>query len=261
MALLLGAALIAALGWRWQMQHLATQLKATREGLKKLALTAGVAPDRAVMAYLTRRQAACEQRYQQAVEALSPPPLPPAALADPQLFFQQRLHEMTQALERLAAAREMAVPQTLGFPKELPPPEVVPRLLVQLQLLQEAAALVVDQGVAALLSLKIDDPEPVRPPGAAEVLLTRLPVRVRLTCTLPQLLKIMAAADRAAPLMDFKEVRVASRSTEEALDVECVLARYLPAPAGAGADAPAGKAKEPTRPVRKTREQRGRLSE
>lgn len=248
-ALVAGGMLIGAFSWRLHMQSVEAQMRAARAGLKKLSLSAGIVPDRAVMAYLTQRQQAFERRYQQAAEALSPPELPPAAFADPQLFFQQRLHEMTQALERLAAAQGMAVPQTLGFPKDLPPPEAVPRLLVQLQLLQEAAALVVEQGVAALLSLKIDDPQPFRPAADEAALLLQLPVRVRLTGTLPQLMKILAAIDRAAPLIDLKEVRIASAAAEDQLDVECVLARYLPAPVTA-AEAPAVKAAEAATPRR-----------
>lgn len=240
-ALVAGGALIGAFSWHLHAQSLERQIRTAREGLKKLSLGAGIAPDRAVMSYLTQRQQGFERRYQQAAEALSPPALPPAALADPQLFFQQRLHEMTQALERLAAAQNMPVPQTLGFPKELPPPEAVPRLLVQLQLLQEAATLVVDQGVAALVSLKIDDPQPVRSAAGQEALLLQLPVRVRLTGTLPQLMKILAAVDRAAPLIDLNAVRIVSAGTEDQLDVECVLARYLPAPPAAAAEAPALK--------------------
>ena len=246
-----GACFLGALGWRLQMQSLEAQVRTTREGLKKLVLSPGVAPDRALLQYLTQRQALFEQRYRDALEALSPPAVSAAALADPQLFFQQQMHEMTQALERLAAARSMTVPQTLGFPKELPPPEVVPRLLTQLQLLQEAATLAVDQGVATLVSLKIDDPQPVRPSGEEAVLLTRLPVRVRFTATLPQLMKILGAVDRVAPMIDLREVRIAAAGDEDLLDIDCVLARYQLSP-----PVPE-KLPEPERPARVRRPRPG----
>jgi [acyl-carrier-protein] S-malonyltransferase len=57
---------------------------------------------------------------------------------DPQLYFQQRLYEARGVLERTAKARKMEPPTLLGLPKELPPPEAVPRFVAQVGLMQEA---------------------------------------------------------------------------------------------------------------------------
>jgi hypothetical protein len=149
------------------------------------------------------------------------------AQADPQLYFQERFHEVQRALERLAAARDAAVPEQLGFPKELPPSDTVPRLLVQLALMQELAELAFEHQVSALTSLKVEDPQPVSGEDGEGPFVMRLPVRMRVTASLPQLMKILGAIEQKRPLIDVRGLRVASPPAGDALEVELVLARYL----------------------------------
>ncbi|HLD78292.1 MAG TPA: GspMb/PilO family protein, partial [archaeon] len=187
----------------------------------------GIPPNQEAMDYLTSRDASLQRRYQHWLKRVAAMPPTEAATADPQLYFQEQLHEVQRTLERLAAARTMSVPAQLGFPKELPPPETVPRLLVQLSLIRDVAELVFAQGVTALASCKIEDPEPVAEQDGQELFLMRLPVRVRLTGSLAQLIKILGAIERVSPLIDLRAVQVVSADAPEQLEVDLVLARYL----------------------------------
>jgi len=71
------------------------------------------------------------------------------------------------------------------------------------------AALMLEQGVIALTSLKIEDPESVEALAEEEPpFLVRLPVRVRLACSLAQLMKVLGAMERVTPLIDVRALRL-----------------------------------------------------
>ncbi len=241
--LVAAAGIIAAVGgvaaWWFSLQAIEARIQDHRGAVKRLSVSGGIPPNKEVMEYLTARQASLEQRYRHWLALIAAPPLAEAATADPQLYFQEQLHDVQRTLERLATARGVAVPEQLGFPKELPPSETVPRLLVQLSLIQELAALILDRGVVALSSFKVEDPEPVAAGESGPTLLTRLPVRVRLTGTLPQLMSILQAMERSRPRLDLRALRVVpdaagrpaalgvAQAGSQPLEIEMVLARYL----------------------------------
>lgn len=227
-AAMTGGAVVASLiAWRLNLQAVDRRIQLTRAGLKKLSLTHGIPPNQEVMDYLTARGAALEERYQSWLKAAMAPPLAEAALADPQLYFQEHLHEVQQMLERAATARSLPVPEQLGFPKELPPSDTVPRLLAQLSLINELTTLMFEQGVAKLSSFKIEDPEIVLEDGESRAFLMRLPVRVRLTSSLPQLMKVLGAVERSALLIDLRALRINPIAASDQLEAELVLSRSL----------------------------------
>ena len=221
------AALTGVIGWRLNLQGLDGQIEEKEASLKKLVLSGGIPPNQEVTDYLNTRQALFDQRYQHWMKLVASPAMSEAAKTDPQLYFQEQFHEVQQKVQRLAAARSMPVPEQLGFPKGLPPSDTVPRLLAQLALIQEASTLILEQGVTALTSLKVEDPEPVPEAEGMTSFLTRLPVRVRLTSTLPELMVVLRAMERARPLIDVRAITVATASKLDLLDVELLLSRYL----------------------------------
>ena len=225
-AVMVGAVIAGVIAWQLNLQSLDRQASATRAGLKKLGLSRGIPPNQAVMDYLRGRQAALEQRLQSWIGLVTTPPMAEAA-ADPQLYFQEQLHEVQRLFERSAAARSITPPQQLGFPKELPPAETVPRLLVQLSLMKELAAILFQPGVTSLTSYKVEDPETIPEAEGDAAFLMRVPVRVRLTTTLPPLLKILADIERVKPLIELRAIRLTTGATPETLEVELTLARYL----------------------------------
>jgi len=236
-AMVVGASVAAGIFWRLNLNAIDSQITAKSGALKKLVLSGKIPPNDEVMAYLTSRQDLLKRRYQEWLQRVAPPPVAEAAGTDPQLYFQEQFHEVQRTLERLATARAMTAPEQLGFPKELPPSDTVQRLLIQLSLIKEAAALIFEQGVAAVTSFKIEDPQPVSPPEGAEPFLVRLPVRVRLSASLPQLMKVLGAIQRATPLIDVLAIRIAPATVQAAapdaaaatdsLEVELLLSRYL----------------------------------
>ena len=221
-----GMALTLIAGWRIGLQNLDGQIAAKRAAVKKLVLGGGIPPNQEVMEYLTSRGLALEQREREWLGAVTWLPLAEATSADPQLYFQQQLHEIQRTIERLATARGMTVPQQLGFPKELPPADTVPRLLAQAMLMQEMTALIFDQKVAEFASVKLEDPD-TSPETEDGLALTRLPIRVRVTCTLPQLMQGLKAVRAATPLIDVRELRIETGTAPESLDVELLACRYL----------------------------------
>ncbi len=214
--------------WRLSMQAIDQEVERKKTALKSLHVGGRLPPNQEVMDYLTSRTKALETRYQAALHAVTSTPSIAEGHADPQLYFQQRFHEVQRTLERLAMARGMTAPLQLGFPKELPPSDVVPRLLLQLDLIKDASELILPQGVTQLISVKAEDPEsvPFGEDGKGSFV-TRLPVRFRLTCSLDTWIKLVGMLERAKPLIDFKSVRITASQTSADLDVECVLARYL----------------------------------
>jgi hypothetical protein len=215
-------------GWWLRAQALDQAIAGRQSALKSLHLGGGLPPNREVMDYLTTRTVALGKQYQAALELVAPMAVGMEEQADPQLFFQQRFHEVQRTLERLATARGMPVPVQLGFPKELPPPEMVPRLLLQLGLIEDAATHIMAQGISQLTSVKVEDPQAVAPVGEEhEAFLTRLPVRVRLSCSVQVLAKILALGDRARPHIDLQGLHVSTPIESKELEVEVVLARYF----------------------------------
>ncbi|MBI3320167.1 MAG: hypothetical protein HYZ89_06235 [Candidatus Omnitrophica bacterium] len=245
LSLLLVGAGGGGVAWMLAVQGVDRNIEQKRAGLKRLHMSGHIPPNREVIEYLTARATALDAQYQAALKLLASPSSDVEGTADPQLYFQQRVHEVQRTLERLATARNIEPPEQLGVPKELPPPDAVPRLLVQLALIENAAELIVPQGISKLASVKLDDPQAVAPAGEkAGVFLTRLPVRLRLTCSLDVVAKILGIVDRARPLMDLQSLHVATaeappsqptdnqpapavvQGTHE-LDVELILCRYL----------------------------------
>ena len=149
-ALVVGAAGASFMAWKFNLQFIDGQINDKQTALKKLAVIGRIPPNQEVMDYLTARQTALENRYQHWIAVVAALPVAEAASADPQLAFQERFHAVQRTLERLATARSMPVPEELGFPKELPPTETVPRLLTQLELIEESAGLILEQRVTAL---------------------------------------------------------------------------------------------------------------
>jgi hypothetical protein len=240
--MLVGSIALGAIGWRLSAQATERRISEKRASLKKLTLSGGIPPNQEVMDYLTLRQRALDARYRQWLKSVSASAVAETANADLQLYFQEQFHDVQRTLERLALARSFAVPELLGFPKDLPPSDTVPRLLVQLSLIRETATLMFEQGISTLRSLKIEDPEVVSEEGES-AFLTRVPIRVRLSSSLAQLMKMLVAIERATPLVDLRELRVLPSAKEsqsaslassaaqdvgdQLLDVELVLARYL----------------------------------
>ena len=212
--------------WRFHVQMIEQEIEAKRAALKKLLLAGHIPPNQEVVDYLTSRQVALDARYHHWL-ALAAAVLPPqAALGDPQLYFQEQVHELQRTLERQAVARSVAVPEPLGIPKELPPREAVPNLLVQLSLIQQVASAILEQGIPQLSSLKVEDPQSMSSVEGTDFLV-RLPVRVRFNCALSELTTLLGSLQHLTPLTDLRTLRVTPTANEDMLDVELILARYL----------------------------------
>ena len=225
-ALLVGVAITSIVVWRINLEGLDRAVTAKRSAVKKLVLSGGIPPTQEVMDYLTARQQALEQRYGRWLDAIVTPPAAEAAQADPQLYFQEQVHDLQRTMDRLAAARNIPPPTPLGLPKELPPTDTVPRFLAQLQLAQQTAELIFDQDVSALTSFKVEDPQPMAPEEGSDTFLLVLPVRVRFTGALDHVMKVLGAPERVRPLIDVRSVRLATAADPSLLDAELVVARY-----------------------------------
>lgn len=224
-----GALAAGMLAWSLNLRGMDRQIAQARLGLKKLALSGGITPSQDVMDYLTLRQERLERQAQSWLTVVTMPSLDTSAVADLQVHVQEQLHDVHSQLERLALTYQMPVPERLGFPKELPPTDAVPRLLVQLALIRELAPLALERGVKQVISVKLEDPEPVAAPdGAEEGFLMRLPIRLRMSSSLTHLLSFLGAVESLTPLVDLRTLRLATQTTDPALlDVELGLARYL----------------------------------
>jgi hypothetical protein len=256
-AMIIGAAVTGFVVWRMALQGVDRQIAAKRSAIKKLVLSGNIPPSREAADYLAARQVALEERYASWLSTVATPPVSDAgAQADPQLYFQERSHDLQRTLERLATARTLPVPEQLGLPKELPPSDTVPRLLVQLALMEEIAELAYGHEVSGLASLKAEDPEPVAGGEGQSPFVIRLPVRVRLTATLARFMKMLGALEQKQPLIDLRSVRVTPQQDGATLDIELVAARYLAlanaSPGMLDEEAQAAEAPARKRPARKS---------
>lgn len=223
------AACLGVVGWWLNLQALDRRMHDELAALKKSLLKGHVPPDEELLQYLSARLQ-LEQRYQDRLKMAAVNPSIATAGTDPQLYFQEQLHEAQRTMERLAAARGVPVPEQLGFPKELPPSETVPRLLVQLSLMQETAALILEQGVTAAVALKVEDPQALPDEAGGGPFLQRVPIRVKLSCTVAQLTRLLGAMQQMRPMADVPGLRIASAAPPdhpEQLDVELLVARYM----------------------------------
>ena len=222
---------MAGVTWGWRVQALDRAIQDTRNNLKKLHVGERVPPNREVMDYFTQRADALTHQYDAALKRLTVGSADQllAGQADPQLYFQERLHEVRGALERTAKARNMEAPLFLGLPKELPPVDAVPRFVVQVGLMQDIGErLMAVPGVAQVVSLKADDPQEVEPlQKGDESFLMRLPVRVRVQCSLEALGTLLSVWSHSTPVVELQEVHVNHPPATPTLDVECVVARYV----------------------------------
>lgn len=216
--------------WQMECQRLEREMEEKATALKKLLLVHRIPPNRDVIRYLATRQAFMEQQQRQWLElAVAERPLGSFTGHDPQLYFQEQVHDMQGLLERLATARRTLPPEILGLPKELPPLDVVPRLLVQLSLVQNMAALIFDEGLTQLKSLKIEDPEIALGQVSTEenAVLVQLPIRMRFSGSLPQLMKVLGALQQVKPLVDLRALRLGPSQTPDFLDVDMLVSQYF----------------------------------
>jgi len=222
---------VGGLGWWIQVRQLEHQIVAKRNGLKKLHVGERVPPNQAVVDYFTQRTAALTQRYEEALKRLTVGSTTSLVQehGDPQLYFQQRLHEARGVLERTAKARGLEPPTLLGLPKELPPPDAVPRFLAQVGLMQEAGErMMALNGITQVVSLKVEDPQDLEAiQKHEEPFLMRLPVRVRVQGSIEALATLMALWTRATPIVEVRELQVRTTPASQTLELECVLAQYL----------------------------------
>ncbi len=225
-----GASLAAVILWQAQLRAIDAQIHQQRAAIKKLGVSGNIPPTPGVVDYLESRGRVMQQRYEQLTAALAAPAIPDAAAAHPQLFFEEQLQELRRSFERLATAHAGTVPELLGVPKELPPTETVPRLLIQLQLVQETATLVFEQNTGTLVSLKLEDPEPVPENQGDAPVFTRIPVRIRVLTSTQGLMSLLAALERSHPLVDVRGLHVTSATEPGQLESELLLSRYLIAP-------------------------------
>ena len=234
--------------WHLSLQGIDQHVRDRQAALKKLVLTGQVPPNQDVIDYLTARQHALDKRYQDEVAHLQAHLLPEATGTDPQLSFQEHAHDVQRTLQRLATASQLPVPEALGLPKELPPPETVPRLLVQLNLLEEVAELMFQQHLQEIASFKLEDIEFVPGPEGDQPFLVRLPIRVRLTGALAQIMKTLAALERTKPFIDLRGVRLNTKAPPDVMEGELLLARYtILATASSDETAPGLPTKSPQR--------------
>ena len=221
------SALLVGVGigvWVWQMQTLDQAIAKKRGGLKSFYIGERLPPNRQVTDYFTDRLHAIETQYRIALSliTMNPTVSTDEVRPNPQLFFQERVHEVSRTLERLAAARGIPPATQLGLPKELPPAEAVPRFLIQIGLIEELAEMLMTvPGVLQIESFKIEDPQGVEPLGdEQDSFLTRLSVRVRLGCTLEAIPLVLNVIDRARPLVDLQSLVVTPSRPEAKLDVK-----------------------------------------
>ena len=224
--LLLGGGIVF---WRTSMQQLDQQIRQKQTALKQLHVSGHIPPTPDVHAYLQARTEALVARYQAALRLLEPEVRVAADAANPQLYFQQRVHEVQRTLERLATARGMKIPDQLGMPTELPPADAVPRFLVQVELIEDVADLVMAiEGISEVVSLKVEDPQALLfSDDPDEQFLTALPVRVRVKGSLEAFTNIVGAMDRARPIIDLQGLRIAYVTETQPLDGEMIVVRYL----------------------------------
>ena len=228
LAVAVTAAVFGFAVWHMHLHGLDEQIDQRQAAIKRLTVSQGIPPTEDVRTYLKQRDESLRRSYRQWLDRVVVGGIAEAATADPQLFFQERVHEVQRDLERLAAGRNVPVPEMIGLPKELPPTETVSRLLAQLGLTQAVATLILEQGAIPITTFKLEDPESVNSVEGRAVLLTRVPLRVRMRSTLPQLMRLMEACARARPLIDVRALRIASGAQADRLEVEVLLARYLP---------------------------------
>ncbi len=232
-------AVAGVVAWQLRLHAIDDMITHKRSAMKQLQLK-GVPPDPEVVDYLTNRETQLESQYREQLAALAPSLPTGESQANSQLYFQERVHDIQQTLDHLATAQGLELPTVLGLPKELPPVDAVPRFLTQLGIIEDTAKLLAAvNGISQVRSFKVDDPQPVPAVEGAESFLVALPVRIRLTCSLQAVSRLLGVLDRATPAMDLAGVRIVTPPTPPSsdapagpasepvgLDVELVVARY-----------------------------------
>jgi hypothetical protein len=226
--ILSGIGLAGFIFWKFSLQALDEEITQKRSSIKLLKVGGGLPPNQEVLDYLSKRTLALESDYKSLVGLLDSS-VNDSIGASPQLYFQQRLHDVSRLLEKMASARGIGVPQAIGFPKELPPPESVSRLLVQLALIEDVAKIVMADTASVLSSVKIEDPRPVPKTDEEKNFLIRVPVRIRLSCSVKSLAGMLGSVEGMKPITSLDGVRVRhlAEPLQEMVEVELELSRFL----------------------------------
>ena len=134
------------------------------------------------------------------------------------LFFKEKAYQTERGLREQAKAKDVTLPVSLGFDKDIPKEEEAEKLLCKLAVMNKVVEILIESGMDALISLNF---EPYAEKTEAGIAYTIIPVKIKCRGRTLSLLNFVHNLTRAKlPLIIEKmDVKKASQKDKEKLDV------------------------------------------
>ena len=141
------------------------------------------------------------------------PELPEGTTIDG-LVFREKLFTIDKDLHLLAEDKKVLIPQTLGFPEELPDTARVPLVIYQLLTINQVARLFIEEGSSKLSVIKPLELIEHKETAPDRLLFRELPIQIGVECSSETLMSALVRLRNSQQMWVVREVQIKSKDSE-----------------------------------------------
>ena len=144
------------------------------------------------------------------------------------LYFIEKLHSTIKKFEIEAGAKNVRLPENLGFGDGLPKDSMVSLLLRQLEIIEFAVGELLKSNSSDIYTLKPLKPIEYIEPVSKKLFYTELPVQISIKTTTSAFVNLLLALKNASPVISVKELHVKSiESGSGDAEISLVLSSFM----------------------------------
>lgn len=196
--------------------------------IKKYISRTGILPSKEGFEKLKKEGTGIESKLEEVMDFIDPQKTRVSeASSGAGLYFIERLHNSMKKFSESSFSGDIKIPENLGFGDGLPREDKVDSLLRQLETVELAVEMLLENSNAEFSAIKplkaIDYVEPL----SKKVFYTELPVQISLKTDTEALIKLLVGLKNASPIVSVKEVHVRNNKTSsDRIEVSLVLSAF-----------------------------------
>ena len=198
--------------------------------MKRFITLTGTVPSKESFSKMEKDKESLEQKFNSLVDFVDPDKARMTGKnTEAGLYFIEKLHSTMKKFETEAGAKEIKLPENLGFGDGLPKDSMVPVLLRQLVTIEFAVDILLkSEGAADIYSLKplksIEYIEPV----SKGLFYTELPVQISIKASTKTFMDLLLQLKNASPVISVKELHVKSIEPDSGhVEISLVLSSFM----------------------------------
>ncbi|MFA5388137.1 MAG: GspMb/PilO family protein [Candidatus Omnitrophota bacterium] len=197
--------------------------------MKKFITLTGTVPSRESFEKMGKERDMLKEKFSSLVEVVDPKKTRlPEKNAEEGLYFIEKLHSTMKKFELASAGKELKLPENLGFGDGLPKDSQVPVLLRQLETIEFAIDILLNNNGSDVYALKPLKPIETIEPVSKKLFYTELPVQLSMKTDTKTLMNLLLGLKNASPVISVKELHIKSIEPDSGeLEVSLVLSTFM----------------------------------